>query len=616
MELVAPAHARRVRSDGDFFEYMAITIEPNSSRAAERSVALGPGGAWHARAPRQLRKAYRSADGGDGWRAWQQHLAERTLKPAGKLTPSRRSALLWQLRSLVSNETRDLVLQLASSHAKGKELESLALAWIDAPAAAPLALAVESVAWAQALSRVANRLGETTWWRLLIALVTDASTAAWRADEPLASLISTGELPLTLSYAFPELAGCHALGEPARQVLTAAANEVWDGAGIVRSCNLPWLRPLVACWTRCRAVGEELADGWCDRQVARQFPQVIEHALRLTRADGRQSLSGDEVEWDAELIAAATRLAAAPSTRQVANLARDGRKTTRRVSGSPSPALESETAGLALLRPDWQAAAPRLTVAYRGEALASELTLGNDVVWSGPWGFEVRLNGQALAPTGHWEQVCWVSDDEVDYLELSLDLEQEVVVERHILLGRSDRFAIVADAVLGIGEAELEYRTTLPLTGQAQYLPETDTHEGTLSVRGKPRARALPLQLPEWRAGRGSGVLHATSQGLELRQQAVGQCLFAPLFLDLQPGRLRRPLTWRRLTVAQDRGVLPADSAVGYRVQIGDSQWLIYRSLSPPDVRSVLGVNLMHEFLVADFLPTGKIRRLLEIEPA
>jgi hypothetical protein len=126
----------------------------------------------------------------------------------------------------------------------------------------------------------------------------------------------------------------------------------------------------------------------------------------------------------------------------------------------------------------------------------------------------------------------------------------------------------------------------------------------------------LPLQLPEWRAGRGCGELRQTDQGLELRQHAIGQSLFAPLFFDLDRRRFRRPLTWRRLTVAQERQVLPTDSAVGYRVQIGDAQWLVYRSLSTPEVRSVLGVNLMHEFLVADFLPTGKVKRLLEIEPA
>jgi hypothetical protein len=49
-------------------------------------------------------------------------------------------------------------------------------------------------------------------------------------------------------------------------------------------------------------------------------------------------------------------------------------------------------------------------------------------------------------------------------------------------------------------------------------------------------------------------------------------------------------------------------------VQVGKSQWLVYRSLSVPDVRTVLGANLMHEFLVGRFKPDGHVKTLVEIE--
>jgi hypothetical protein len=54
--------------------------------------------------------------------------------------------------------------------------------------------------------------------------------------------------------------------------------------------------------------------------------------------------------------------------------------------------------------------------------------------------------------------------------------------------------------------------------------------------------------------------------------------------------------------------------AVGYRLQIGNEQWLIYRSLTTPDIRTVLGKNLMHEFLVGRFTDDGQVETLLEIE--
>jgi hypothetical protein len=68
------------------------------------------------------------------------------------------------------------------------------------------------------------------------------------------------------------------------------------------------------------------------------------------------------------------------------------------------------------------------------------------------------------------------------------------------------------------------------------------------------------------------------------------------------------------LTVAEQRTNLPSDVAVGYRVQCGNRQWLIYRSLSRPAMRTVLGQNLASELLVTRFYRTGETASLVEIE--
>lgn len=106
----------------------------------------------------------------------------------------------------------------------------------------------------------------------------------------------------------------------------------------------------------------------------------------------------------------------------------------------------------------------------------------------------------------------------------------------------------------------------------------------------------------------------ATSQGLELHQAADGRRLMAPLFLDLDPRRMRRRLTWRQLTVAESLSIQAADVAVGYRVAIGSQQWLIYRSLGPRGNRTVLGHNLSTESLVARFDSSGEVESIVEIE--
>jgi hypothetical protein len=145
----------------------------------------------------------------------------------------------------------------------------------------------------------------------------------------------------------------------------------------------------------------------------------------------------------------------------------------------------------------------------------------------------------------------------------------------------------------------------------------------------KPRAVVMPLALSEW-IGDAAGDLQAEASSLQIRQTALGSSLFAPLFIDLDPKRCNKTLarisgqsadcckkcglTWRQLTVAESLKPQPADVAVGYRVATAGKQWLIYRSLTPPKNRTLLGHNLSGEMLVARFLRNGEVDSLIEIE--
>jgi hypothetical protein len=68
------------------------------------------------------------------------------------------------------------------------------------------------------------------------------------------------------------------------------------------------------------------------------------------------------------------------------------------------------------------------------------------------------------------------------------------------------------------------------------------------------------------------------------------------------------------LTVAQDRQTLSPDVAVGYRVQVRNEHWLVYRALGSRGNRTLIGHNLVSEFLVARFKTDGEIEPLVEIE--
>jgi hypothetical protein len=216
-------------------------------------------------------------------------------------------------------------------------------------------------------------------------------------------------------------------------------------------------------------------------------------------------------------------------------------------------------------------------------------------------------------PVGDWESLCWVSDEDVDYLELEIRLSEGLRIQRQICLARQDQFLFIADAVLGNEPRRLCHKLVVPLAAGINAEPAVESREVALAGR-KPRGLVFPLALPEWRIDRRCGQLAAAGGAIELEQTTQGNAVYAPLWIDLDPNRHGKPFTWRQLTVAEDRQIRPRDVAVGYRVQLGKRQWLVYRSLTRAANRTVLGHNLATEFLIARFGRDGTVTTLIEVE--
>jgi hypothetical protein len=497
--------------------------------------------------------------------------------------------------------------------------------WLDDTAAKAWTLtdALSALAWCRGMPRLAAALPADAWWQLLAHLLRAAAEANAAGaggrhsdDQPLVHQLLAGELALTLAYLFPEITVCRELMPQARRALSAGLANLLDDRGLPHARHLDRLRLLLACWTRCRVLGRRLKHGCWSRNAEKPYRRLVCSALRLARRDGSHVFSDPATDPGGdELLAAAVLVGGRPQDRLLAALLPGRKKKGRRGRGArlPAAAVHSEWAATAVLRPDWSPSAPRLTVVYPDTSCRMELSCGKDVLWSGRWALDVHVDGQPVLPTSSWNELCWVSDDDVDYLELGMMLGERVRVERHVLLARHDRFLLLADAVLGERPATIQYRGVLPLCPQTTWREACETRDGALSGR-KPRAMILPLALPEWLADRRGGELVSTPAGLELRQTAAARSLWAPLFLDLDRGRTSEPLTWRQLAVAESQRVQPADVAVGYRVAIGKAQWLIYRSLAPPQSRSLLGYNVGSQTLVARFDRHGEVDPLIEVE--
>ncbi|MDX1965187.1 MAG: hypothetical protein SFX18_18730 [Pirellulales bacterium] len=282
------------------------------------------------------------------------------------------------------------------------------------------------------------------------------------------------------------------------------------------------------------------------------------------------------------------------------------------------PAVYSEWSQVAILRPTWKKRDPRVAIKFLGTEVHAELACSRDTIWSGVWDFSLEADGELLQPTGEWREVCWVSDADVDYLEIEIPFPGQVKVQRQIALARKDRFLFTADAVIGTEPRHWQYRQKFFLDAGISATRPPETREIMLSGR-KPRAVVLPLALSEWQSEKRGGALVEHSGALELMGTGYGGSLFVPAWWHLDclatpQKQLAVPVTWRQLTVAETRKICPADVAAGYRVQIGQRQWLVYRSLGRVANRTLLGHNLSSDFLIARFSKKGEVASVIEVE--
>jgi hypothetical protein len=528
--------------------------------------------------------------------------------------------------------------------------------WLDESAGGErrLEYAISALEWCRRLPKLADMLPAAVWQRLQNHLVHAANEAATTGfddglmeADPATHQLLAGELAMTLATLFPDDKTCRRLLRRTREALSRGLTDLLDGEGLPHARHFSQVRLLLACWTRCRTLGKRWKCGCWSAEADARYRQFIRNALRLVRRDGSFAFEEESKPNDlqgAAVVAAAVAMVGDKAEHDLAAIVLPGgkkKRTSQTGVALPPAAIHSEWAAAAVLRTGWSRSAPRLSVLYPGASCRVELACGKDVLWSGEWRAEVRVDGTPALPASEWSDTCWFSDKDVDYLELELELGEGLCIQRHFVLARKERFLLLADAVLGGRWAALDYRGSLPLGHGITFCQANDTNEGVLTGR-KARAVAMPLALSEWRDDAFQHAKTSTEHGaprqrclfqamapersfqavahddgsrsLELRQSTYGRALFAPLFFDLDRGRFGKPLTWRQLTVAESMAVQPEDLAAGYRVSAGGRQWLIYRSLGPSRNRTLLGHNLSSETLLARFTGKGEVESLIEIE--
>ena len=563
--------------------------------------------------------------GPEVWDQWVKTLGKRkTKRPFKQL--SQRSALLWALPAntkLATIELIRLVERFVADKKGDDELTETLESWLSLAATRQTdeSFALECLAWCHCLPALAEVLPAGPWTALYDYLVGIASEQLVSANvPPVVAQILWGELPLTLEFMIPS---CHDLRKPGKRIVADGIANFTDADGSPDAQFLSIARTWLAIWTRIGWLGKHKKDFALNRTAREGFSCFVQQALRLSRNTGDQGLhqSGDlATAWDAELFRAALLLiddresdAAATSLFPELITNKYPPHSLHNVD-SIELSANSEWAQLTVMRNGWARKSQQFLQTSAKGCLRGELNSGFATVFSGELNPQISLDGEVLAPPKHWIELCWHNDDDVDYIELEGHFGGHCRVQRSVLLAKEDGFFLIADTVLLDTEAEIGYEFSLPIDEALRFEPDEAGNEGWL-VGNRKLALVLPLGLPEWRSIPINGGLQLRDDKLVYaKTQLTSQALYAPLFFDLNSKRFKKPYTWRHLTIAEQLEILPPDAAAGFRIHVGDDQFLLYRSLKSGGNRTFMGQNLNTEFFLCRFNEDGDTDELLEIE--
>lgn len=255
------------------------------------------------------------------------------------------------------------------------------------------------------------------------------------------------------------------------------------------------------------------------------------------------------------------------------------------------------------------------------------LTVVGKSLFTGNWATAVSCNEHKAEPTTSWREVCRFDDRQVHHREYERQLSGGIRHQRQITLCPQDQLIVIAETFLARRVTNWRFESRFALSPEVSLRPRDETQELGVAL-GDFGGAILPLALPEWKASGEMLGLTPDGQDLTARYATTGRGFFFPLCVvlweqkeeaDLEKGESasdlqRPPLTWRQLTVSECLRKVAPDEAVGFRIQVANRQWLLYRSLTRPANRAVLGHNLISESLLARFTPRGQVIPLVEVE--
>lgn len=287
----------------------------------------------------------------------------------------------------------------------------------------------------------------------------------------------------------------------------------------------------------------------------------------------------------------------------------------RRIQGKfPKANTQSDWGDWACLRSGWNGPVDQCVVRHDQPVPLLDVVAADLPLFTGAWEHSLTVDGKPVTSTGEWSCCCWYEDRSATFMELQLNREDPVQLVRQLLLLREESILMIADSIRLPAAARIEFQRRLPLASGWNVEEDSLSREVAL-WQGQQRIRIFPWTSPQMRLDRSDETLTVTDEELCIDVQAQGTCLYVSTLLDWSDKRREDPIDWRRVTVAEDGKIMPADLAVGYRLRLGKKQWVLYHSHRPPHFpRSVLGIHTLSETVFARLSPRGEADPLVEVE--
>lgn len=445
------------------------------------------------------------------------------------------------------------------------------------------------------------------------------------------SLLRNCELPWLAGVVFSAVKGSEKLRQSGAELLEHELVERTDDKGAPHADLLPRLPLWLAVATRILQTAQSHDITLWDADATELYRAFIEKIAPIIQPDGQFALSHVQVaeprafaevvlktsgwsETEAALVtlfAKQTKGKVKPAKSSKTTTA--SRSTARRAPREIciAPVNQSDDAAWAVLRTHWGADADRVIVTHDQPAMNIELTIQGKTILAGEWYSEISSGNETFPFYGEWNSVCWQSDDDADYIELQFVSHGVVRAERQILLSRTRQFCFIAESLGDLRFDQFNYRTRLPLVAGIKSTTSNTTREVRLDAGGT-AVRVFPVALPDQHVLSTAGRFGAD---FALQTTATGAAWYNPILIDWSPARRTAPAVWKSLTVAEEQKAVKPDVAAGYRIKVGNHQWLIYRSLQRTiEARSVLGHQTRYETVIGSVESNGDITPLMLVE--